>query len=205
MCSTLVVVSAGTRCSLPSTASASRRSTAPSPALDFAHREAASRGLQLRLCQADAGALPFDDESFDYVLSWNVIFHGTMGDVGRRLAEIWRVLKPGRLHQCTMLSKAPCAIRLWPAGRPRHLHPWQRPQGTPTLLLRLGGPCHALRRLRASVPDPRGAASAWLLALAHPRRTAVKGDAHASAIGTTDQDQVRDRLANGRYRRREAT
>jgi hypothetical protein len=31
--------------------------------------------------------------------------HGTMGDVGRRLAEIWRVLKPGGLYQGTMLSK----------------------------------------------------------------------------------------------------
>jgi hypothetical protein len=39
------------------------------------------------------------------VLSWNVIFHGTMGDVGHRLAEIWRILKPGRLYQGTMLSK----------------------------------------------------------------------------------------------------
>ena len=29
------------------------------------------------------------------MLSWNAIFHGTKGDVGRRLAEIWRVLKPG--------------------------------------------------------------------------------------------------------------
>ena len=28
-----------------------------------------------------------------------------MGDVGRRLAEIWRVLKPGGLYQGTMLSK----------------------------------------------------------------------------------------------------
>jgi hypothetical protein len=28
-----------------------------------------------------------------------------MGDVGCRLAEIWRVLKPGGLYQCTMLSK----------------------------------------------------------------------------------------------------
>jgi tellurite methyltransferase len=55
--------------------------------------------------QADADALPFADESFDYVLSWNVIFHGTMGDVGHRLAEIWRVLKPGGLFQGTMLSK----------------------------------------------------------------------------------------------------
>jgi hypothetical protein len=28
-----------------------------------------------------------------------------MGDVGRRLAEIWRILKPGGLYQGTMLSK----------------------------------------------------------------------------------------------------
>jgi tellurite methyltransferase len=73
--------------------------------LDFARREAAARGLRLSLRQADADALPFADDSFDYVLSWNVIFHGTMGDVGRRLAEIWRVLKPGGLYQGTMLSK----------------------------------------------------------------------------------------------------
>jgi SAM-dependent methyltransferase len=73
--------------------------------LDFARREAAARGLQVSLRQADADALPFSDASFDYVLSWNVIFHGTMGDVGRRLAEIWRVLKPGALYQGTMLSQ----------------------------------------------------------------------------------------------------
>jgi tellurite methyltransferase len=73
--------------------------------IDFACCEAAERGLRLNLRQADADALPFAAESFDYVLSWNVIFHGTMGDVGRRLAEIWRVLKPGGLYQGTMLSK----------------------------------------------------------------------------------------------------
>ena len=73
--------------------------------LDFASREAASRGLRLNMHQGDAAALPFDDQSFDYVLSWNVIFHGTMGDVASRLAEIWRVLKPGGLYQGTMLSK----------------------------------------------------------------------------------------------------
>src|SRR6201981_921327 len=73
--------------------------------LDFARREAAARGLRLSLRQADADRLPFADEGFDYVLSWNVIFHGTMGNVGRRLAQIWRVLKRGGLYQGTMLSK----------------------------------------------------------------------------------------------------
>jgi tellurite methyltransferase len=73
--------------------------------LDFASGMAAARGLRLSWRRADADALPFADQSFDYVLSWNVIFHGTMGDVGRRLAEIWRVLKAGALYQGTMLSK----------------------------------------------------------------------------------------------------
>ena len=36
--------------------------------LDFVRRAAAARGLQLSLRQADADALPFPDESFDYVL-----------------------------------------------------------------------------------------------------------------------------------------
>ena len=53
--------------------------------------------------QGTADALLFDDGSFDFVLSWNVIHHGSLGDVGRRLAETWRVLKPKALLQGTML------------------------------------------------------------------------------------------------------
>jgi tellurite methyltransferase len=68
-----------------------------------AGRSAAARGLSLNLREAPADALPFADGAFDYVLSWNVIYHGNQGDVGRRLAEIWRVLKPGGLYQGTML------------------------------------------------------------------------------------------------------
>ena len=64
---------------------------------------ARARGVSLGLHQGTADALPFYDGSFDFVLAWNVIHHGTMGDVGRRLAEIWRVLKLGALYQGTML------------------------------------------------------------------------------------------------------
>ena len=69
-----------------------------------ARAEAQARGLSLGLRQGAIEELPFPDGAFDFVLSWNVIYHGTLGDVGRRLAEIWRVLKPGGLYQGTMLS-----------------------------------------------------------------------------------------------------
>jgi len=65
---------------------------------------AAARGLSVSLRPGSADTLPFPDASFDFVLSWNVIYHGTMGDVGHRLGEIWRVLKPGALFQGTMLT-----------------------------------------------------------------------------------------------------
>lgn len=72
--------------------------------LDVVRETAAARGLRLGLHEGFADALPFPDGSFDYVLSWNVIHHGTLGDLGRRFGEIWRVLKPGGLMQATVLS-----------------------------------------------------------------------------------------------------
>ncbi|HEX3954237.1 MAG TPA: class I SAM-dependent methyltransferase [Stellaceae bacterium] len=65
---------------------------------------AQSHGLALSVRQGAIDELPFADQSFDYVLSWNVIYHGTLGDAARRLAAIWRILKPGGLYQGTMLS-----------------------------------------------------------------------------------------------------
>jgi tellurite methyltransferase len=76
-----------------------------SPAgLSVVREAATARGLSLSLRQGSADTLPFADASFDFVLSWNVIYHGTLGDVGHRLGEIWRVLKPGALFQGTMLT-----------------------------------------------------------------------------------------------------
>ena len=71
--------------------------------LDVTRDEAAARGLAIGLHHGSADVLPFADGAFDFVLSWNVIYHGNAGDVGRRLAEIWRVLRPGGLYQGTML------------------------------------------------------------------------------------------------------
>jgi tellurite methyltransferase len=71
--------------------------------LEVLRETAAAKSLTLELRQADADSLPFQDSSFDFVLCWDVIYHGDLGDVGCRLAEIWRVLRPGGLFQGTML------------------------------------------------------------------------------------------------------
>jgi hypothetical protein len=56
------------------------------------------------LGQSQIGGRPIGLTGFEYVLSWNVIHHGTLGDLGRRLGEIWRVLRPAGLLQATVLS-----------------------------------------------------------------------------------------------------
>jgi SAM-dependent methyltransferase len=49
--------------------------------------------LQGDIREADAERLPFDDATFDYAYSWGVLHH-TPG-IGRAIAELHRVLKPG--------------------------------------------------------------------------------------------------------------
>lgn len=60
-------------------------------------------GVETHLGRMDA--LPFDDASFDHIVSWNVIYHGDEDILLRTIAEIRRVLKPGGTYLGTMLSK----------------------------------------------------------------------------------------------------
>jgi len=73
--------------------------------LDFARRQAREHGLDIAFSDGLMTELPYADASFDYVLSFNVIYHGDGGVVGRAINEIHRVLKPGGLFHGTMLSK----------------------------------------------------------------------------------------------------
>ncbi len=66
---------------------------------------ASARGFDIDCRQAEMTALPYDDHSFDYVLSFNVIYHGDPKVVRAAITEIARVLKPGGHYQGTMLSK----------------------------------------------------------------------------------------------------
>ncbi|WP_420336149.1 class I SAM-dependent methyltransferase [Roseibium sp.] len=66
---------------------------------------ARAEDLKIATHLASMTELPFEDNSFDYVLSFNVIYHGDPEIVRTCISEIARVLKPGGLYQGTMLSK----------------------------------------------------------------------------------------------------
>lgn len=66
---------------------------------------AASEGLDIDLVVGDFQRLPYPDGFFDYVLAWNVIFHGLEDEVAVAIGEVARVLRPAGLFQTTMLSK----------------------------------------------------------------------------------------------------
>jgi ubiquinone/menaquinone biosynthesis C-methylase UbiE len=64
--------------------------------LDEARRDAAARGVEVEYVQGDMRELPWEDDSFDCVLSWFTSF-GYFGDEHNRrvLGEARRVLRPG--------------------------------------------------------------------------------------------------------------
>lgn len=70
-----------------------------------ARASATERGLSLETKQGLMTELPFEDASFDYVLAFNVIYHGDGAVLARTISEIARVLRPGGIYQGTMLSK----------------------------------------------------------------------------------------------------
>ncbi len=67
--------------------------------------EAAAMNQKVATQKSLMTELPYDSASFDYLLAFNVIYHGDRTIVAQTIAEIRRVLKPGALYQGTMLSK----------------------------------------------------------------------------------------------------
>lgn len=79
-----------------------------------------AHNLNLNLIQADFRHLPFEDESFDYVVSFGAVEHDVQGPEDA-LREFWRVLKPDGKLMCSvpclnlyrMLGYPWLAIRKW--------------------------------------------------------------------------------------------
>lgn len=58
-----------------------------------AQNKAKTEGLNVDFCVGDVQSIPFSDSSFNKVVAMHMLYHSS--DIGKALAEIKRVLKPG--------------------------------------------------------------------------------------------------------------
>lgn len=73
--------------------------------LEIAGSNAVDAKLPIDFSCSKMTDLPYEADSFDYVLAWNVIYHGDPDIVQQCIKEISRVLRRGGIFQGTMLSK----------------------------------------------------------------------------------------------------
>ncbi|MFZ0928646.1 MAG: class I SAM-dependent methyltransferase [Syntrophobacteraceae bacterium] len=76
-----------------------------SAGVDLARSRAQQQMGPIHFVTGSMTDMPCADESFDYLLAWNVIYHGKRDAVQKSLSEIHRVLRHGGIFQGTMLSK----------------------------------------------------------------------------------------------------
>ena len=65
--------------------------------MDKAKQFCRDKNMQLNICRADMRHIPFGNESFSFVYSYNAIFFMTKPDIQKSINEMMRVLKPGGL------------------------------------------------------------------------------------------------------------
>ena len=76
-----------------------------SPAgLQFALQWAEREGVPVGLALAEMGQLPYARDSFDLIVAWNVIYHGTLESIRQTVAEVERCLRPGGYLLCSLIS-----------------------------------------------------------------------------------------------------
>jgi tellurite methyltransferase len=68
-------------------------------------KDAEGERLSVRTHHGVMTELPFADASFDYLLAFNVIYHGDPAILSATIAEMTRIVRPGGTLQLTMLSK----------------------------------------------------------------------------------------------------
>ncbi|MFQ3452396.1 class I SAM-dependent methyltransferase [Bradyrhizobium sp. UFLA01-814] len=94
---------------------------------------ASARNLIIETHHASMTSLPFDDQFFDYIVSYNVFCHGDRAVVAAAISEARRVLRDGGILQSTMLSTRSTAPNrgrevapdtfVWDDGEADHHHP----------------------------------------------------------------------------------
>ncbi|MHA1121929.1 MAG: class I SAM-dependent methyltransferase [Candidatus Heimdallarchaeota archaeon] len=72
--------------------------------IKFAEDFAQVNGMKLNLIQGDMQVLPYEDESFGFVYSYNTIFHLLKEGTRKAIAEVKRVLKKGGLFYVNFMT-----------------------------------------------------------------------------------------------------
>ena len=72
--------------------------------IKLAEEFAQKKGQKLNIIKGDMRSLPYEDESFSYVLSYNTIFHLSKNDMKKAIKEMRRVLKKGGLLFVNFMS-----------------------------------------------------------------------------------------------------
>ncbi|SHJ44017.1 Methyltransferase domain-containing protein [Clostridium cavendishii DSM 21758] len=72
--------------------------------IEAAKRFEDEHNINLNILKGDIRNLPFEDEAFSYVYSYNTIFHMKKIDIEKSINEIKRVLKPGGICLINFLS-----------------------------------------------------------------------------------------------------
>lgn len=74
--------------------------------IEHTKKWAGEEQVPLTACVADMLSLPFEDNTFDCAMAYNVIYHTDIPGFQAALAEIHRVLKPGGELFLTLISKS---------------------------------------------------------------------------------------------------
>ena len=72
--------------------------------LDHARQWADREAVAVNLSLGDMSCLPYGGDSFDLVLAWNVIYHGTVDYIRSTIIEIERCLRRGGYLVCSLIS-----------------------------------------------------------------------------------------------------
>lgn len=73
--------------------------------LNYIRAEAEKLKLEIFTEKVDIKSLPFSTGFFDFILSWNVLYHGNFSELKQAVDEVKRVLAPDGFFQGTFISK----------------------------------------------------------------------------------------------------
>ena len=73
-------------------------------ALSYTSQWAEKEKLSLELKVGEMSRLPFNSESFDLIIAWNVIYHGIADYINQTLKELKRCLRLNGYLLCTLIS-----------------------------------------------------------------------------------------------------